>query len=275
MAGTKKLEVDAADGLPISEVGPWAERKHAIIAHYVRITGPSVRAKFAGNTAFVDLYCGPGRARVKETTTIIDGSPVVAWKAASEGVQAVPFGRVLIADKNPDYVEACAVRLVGAPVEKFVGDSIVCARNMLAVLNPNAFTLVLIDPFNLEGLNFEIIELFAALKRVDFIVHFSTMDIQRNIGRYFDATSSPLDTVVPGWRTVIRAQMTNEDKLRAVFEHWKLAIGGLGFKADSDPEAIINSKNRWIYWLACASRHPLAGNFWSKIGKLGPQPGLF
>ena len=69
--------------------------------------------------------------------------------------------------------------------------------------------------------------------------------------------------------------MTSEDKLRAVFEHWKIVIGQHGFKVDADPQTFLNSKKRWIYWLALASRKSLAADFWVKIAKLKPQLGLF
>lgn len=268
-------ELDPADGLPIIEVGEWARRKHEIVAHYVRITS-AVRKKFRGSTCFVDLYCGPGRARLKDGQEYIDGSSVVAWNASREGPAAeAAFGRIFVADKDPAYVEACVARLSGALVMPFVGDASTCAAEILASIDPKSYCIVLIDPFNLEGLKYDIIEKFAALKHVDLIVHFSTMDIERNITRYFEATDSPLDSVAPGWRDKIKPGMSSEAKLRAVFDHWKAVIGEFDFKVESDPQAILNSKNRWIYWLALASRHPLAANFWTKIGKLGPQPSLF
>ena len=274
MSTNSASDVDPTDGLPLGDVGPWASRKHGFVSHYIKITSRA-RAKFGGNSAFVDLYCGPGRARVKDTGEIIDGSALVAWKACQEPGYGSPFQRLLIADIREDYVAACTARLGNAPVEGFVGDVADATRRIVNTLDPAAFTLVLVDPFNLSGLNYEIFERLATLKHVDFIVHFSTMDIQRNVDRYFTATESPLDRIAPGWRGQLSPSMKSEDKLRAVFEQWKRAIGDLGFKVDSDPAAIINSKNRWIYWLVCASRHPLAADLWSKISKLGPQGNLF
>ena len=274
MANSPQSELDSHDGLPVSEVGKWAERKHEIISHYIKISS-TTRAKFP-DTVFVDLYCGPGRARIKDSSTLIDGSAVVAWKASNEpGFASAPFRRVLIADKNQAYVDACESRLHGAPVTSFSGEAGECAEKMLSTMNQSTFALVLIDPFNLEGLSYDLIERFSTLKYVDFIVHFSTMEVQRNIDRYFDSADSPLDKVAPGWRGAISSTMTSEDKLRAVFNHWNRVICDTGFSATSDPQAIINSKNRWIYWLAFASRHPLAANFWSKIKNIGPQGELF
>ncbi len=274
MTSPPQSELDSHDDLPVSEVGKWAERKHEIISHYIKISS-TTRKKF-DNTVFVDLYCGPGRARVKDSSKLIDGSAVVAWKASNApGFDSAPFRRILIADKHKAYVDACESRLLGAPVTSFVGEAAECAVEMLSTMNEKTFALVLIDPFNLEGLNFDLFERFSHLRYVDFIVHFSTMEIQRNIDRYFDSADSPLDKVAPGWRGAVSSTMTSEDKLRGVFAHWNRVIGDKGFNATSDPQAIINSKNRWIYWLAFASRHPLAANFWSKIKSIGPQGELF
>lgn len=266
---------NSSDDLPVAEVGAWAKRKHEIIGHYIDITS-AVRRKFSGDTAFVDLYCGPGRAHIKDSTELIDGSAVAAWRASQTSrVKDTAFGRIYIADKEPAYVDACTKRLAGAPVEQFIGDASDCTDQILKRLNPNAYTVVLIDPYNLGGLRYDIIERFARLKSVDFIAHISTMDIERNIGRYFDDADSPLDAFAPGWREKISLLMTSEDKLRAVFEHWKTAIGQHGFKVDADPQTILSSKNRWIYWLALASRNKLAADFWGKIAKLAPQRDLF
>ena len=275
MSSLGKADIDPADGLPVTEVGEWAKRKHEIIANYIGITS-AVRRKFRCNSAFVDLYCGPGRARLKDSAAFIDGSSVVAWKASQAGrVSGTAFRQIFVADKEPAYVDACVQRLGTAPVQHFAGEAASCAADILRGLDPNAFTVVLIDPYNLEGLRYDIVDRFAKLKHVDLIVHFSTMDIERNITRYFEVADSPLDLVAPGWRAKINPMMSSEAKLRAVFDHWKDVIGRKGFKVESDPQAILNSKNRWIYWLALASRHPLAANFWTKIGKLGPQGGLF
>ena len=56
------------------------------------------------------------------------------------------------------------------------------------------------------------------LPRFDLVVHFGTMDIERNISRYFDALESPLDIAAAGWRLKIQPMMTSETKLLAVFD---------------------------------------------------------
>ena len=71
---------DPEDGLPLACVGEWAEQKHARIRKYIDISR-AVRRKFVkgkGGATYIDLFCGPGRARVRETTRIVDGSALAA-----------------------------------------------------------------------------------------------------------------------------------------------------------------------------------------------------
>src|SRR3990172_6945115 len=71
---------DPENNLPLTCVGPWAEEKHARIRKYVDISH-AARRKFVegqGGATYIDLLCGPGRARIRDTTRIIDGSCLVA-----------------------------------------------------------------------------------------------------------------------------------------------------------------------------------------------------
>src|SRR6185295_4034881 len=113
------------DGHPRELVGQWAEDKHALISRYVDISR-GVRSKFlnvpprAGAT-YVDLFCGSGRARIRASNRIIDGSPLVAWSKAKSG--GAPFSEVVVADESEKLVEAAVARLraAGAPVTFEIG----------------------------------------------------------------------------------------------------------------------------------------------------------
>src|SRR5690348_8003529 len=109
VAGQEAL--DPEDGLPIAEAGEWAAEKHRLLRDYIVATR-FVRGKVKRGTAlpaYVDLFSGPGRAAVAKTDEIIDGSPLVAWKAAAERENA--FKAVLASDAHPTYPEAVEKRL--------------------------------------------------------------------------------------------------------------------------------------------------------------------
>jgi hypothetical protein len=69
------------DKLPLSEVGEWALEKHERLRRYVSVTR-AVRKKWltpmrpglvSTGATYIDLFCGPGRSRIRDTDRVIDG----------------------------------------------------------------------------------------------------------------------------------------------------------------------------------------------------------
>src|SRR3954462_8163808 len=77
----------------------WVINKHKSLRRYVDISR-GARKKFLGEgnagATYIDLFCGTGRARIRETGAWIDGSAVSAWKIAQGG--RAPFSEILVAD---------------------------------------------------------------------------------------------------------------------------------------------------------------------------------
>lgn len=92
------------DGLPVQCVGAWTRDKHDILRRYVAATR-ATRAKYLppnpGGAAFIDLFAGPGRARVRGTKEVIDGSPLIAM-----GHVEHPFGKLVLCEADPENVAA-------------------------------------------------------------------------------------------------------------------------------------------------------------------------
>ena len=83
------------DGLLIDEVGVWTKEKHERLRKYVDFTR-GVRKKWVhgtGGATYIDLFCGAGRAVVRETGERIDGSPLVAFRTAAAG--KIPFSKFM------------------------------------------------------------------------------------------------------------------------------------------------------------------------------------
>jgi Aspartate 1-decarboxylase len=107
------------DGLPAQEVGVWAKEKHRLLRRYVdicRATRKKYIGKSKGGASYIDLFCGPGRAKIRDTGEWIEGSAVTAWNMSVQG--GAPFTKVIIGDADEECLEAAAARLrqVGAPV---------------------------------------------------------------------------------------------------------------------------------------------------------------
>lgn len=267
------------DGFLREIVGPWVKDKHTRLAHYVGISG-AVRKKFIGSgkagTTFIDLYAGPGRARIRDNTEVIDGSPLVAWREALDG--GAPFTQVHVADADSRCKEAVEARLkqVNAPVSAESGPAIETVNRVLEKLNPYALHFAFLDPYNLEDLPFEIIHKLAGLKRMDILIHVSIQDLQRNLRRYAARKNSALDAFAPGWRTQVDASRTGTDSLvRAKYlEHWRNLLKAENMKTTEMAELIVGTKRQRLYLLAFAARHKRPLEFWEKIRNVGGEQQL-
>jgi three-Cys-motif partner protein len=167
------------DGLLLDEVGPWAKEKHERLRKYVDISRPT-RRKFvqgSGGASYIDLYCGSGRAIVRDTGEKIEGSPLVAFKSARDG--GVQFSEMHIADASEHLCRAAEQRLIraGGRPSVEVGPAEVTVRSIVNRLNPYGLHFAFLDPFNLQDLPFSAIEALGRLKRIDMLIHVSAQDL--------------------------------------------------------------------------------------------------
>jgi three-Cys-motif partner protein len=260
------------DGLPISEVGEWSLQKHDRLRRYVDISR-GVRKMFihrAGAT-YSDIYCGPGRSKVRETADIIDGSPIVAASKAQEG--GSPFSRIFVADADETFVNAACVRLSarGFANRHFHGAADQTVKQIVRDLDPYALHFAFVDPYNLNDLFFSTIEALASLQRMDMLIHVSVQDLQRNLRRYIDQSDGPLDHVAPGWRQSIDARQRDELIRKDVLQYWLGLIRKLNMAPSEGIELVSGSKNQRLYWLVFVSRHERAAEFWDKIRNVSAQ----
>ncbi|HLM53443.1 MAG TPA: three-Cys-motif partner protein TcmP, partial [Pseudoxanthomonas sp.] len=178
-----QYDIDQSDGLVRGLIGAWGvEDKHERLKKYI-FASHSARRKFwvqyGKETAFIDLYCGPGRARIKDTQIVVDGSSVVA---AKQSAACTPFQKYVIGDINADFVAACETRLKKAgavQVDALVGSAEKTASNAISKLHRGGLHLAFTDPFNAD-LPFSVIETLGELNKMDQLIHFSVMDYRRN-----------------------------------------------------------------------------------------------
>jgi three-Cys-motif partner protein len=262
------------DGLLREVVGEWAIEKHERLAAYVDIA-KFVRRKFrngsSASAGYIELFCGTGRSRIRDTARVIDGSPVVAFRKANDGGQ--PFTHVLLGDMDARFPPiACErIRRLGGSAMPFVGTASDVAKRVVTSISPHGFHFAMLDPYNLGSLSFDIIETLARLKRVDMLLHVSAMDLTRNLGAYTTEEKDGLDKFVPGWRSAISLAQGKVATRAAIMDHWGGLVQKLGFKAPYY-DLITGGKNHRLYWLAFLSRHEKAQEFWNAIRHLnGPR----
>jgi three-Cys-motif partner protein len=269
------------DELPIAEVGEWALEKHERLRKYVDITRPTRRkytekkyeGEYKGGATYIDLFCGPGRARIRETDEIIDGSPLVAFKSAAEG--KCQFSEIHLADLNESYCDASVERIAaaGGHAIGYPGTAEETAQTIVAKLNPDGLHFAFLDPFNLEGLTFTTIKSLSKMRHMDLLLHVSVQDLQRNIDRYSALNESPLDSFAPGWRTEVDLNQAQASLRVSLMKYWRAKVEELGFLYRGvDP--VTGSRNQRLYWLIFLAKSEFANNLWDKIRNISGQRDL-
>lgn len=262
------------DGLPRAIVGPWVREKHARLEKYIGISD-AVRKKFIGpgnaGATFIDLFCGPGRARIREETEIVNGSPLVAWEESVKRKSA--FTEIHIADAERPLLDAAETRLqrIGAPVQCEPGSAVDTVDRVIRKLNRYGLHLAFLDPFSLGDLPFEVVKKLAAIKHMDILIHVSGLDLQRNLDTYIAQKNLALDEFAPGWRAHVDVSRPQRVVRAGILEHWKKLLTAEGMSTAETFERVTGSKNQPLYWLAFAARHPRAMEFWKKIVAVTPS----
>lgn len=270
--------IDGDDGLPAEEVGEWAKEKHQYLCRYIDISR-AVRSGWLGpqkaGATFIDLFCGPGRCKVRETGEWIDGGAVAAWKKSLEG--GAPFSQVYIGDLDDQRREAAATRLreIGAPVIEIIGPATKAIKRIVSQLNPYGLNFAFLDPYNLEALDFRIIQTLSTLKRIDILVHVNQMDLQRNLLINATSQESAFDAFAPGWRNTVSISQSQQAIRQQVFQYWRDQVANLGVWPSTEMRLITGRRNQPLYWLLMAAKHSLPHKFWKVAANAEGQGELF
>lgn len=248
-------------------VGKWVpNEKHLYLAKYLNATREA-RKKFK-QRVLIDPFCGPGRIQVEGESFTRDGGSVAAFRQSA--TSGAPFTKVLIGDIDGDRVRANERRLkaIGAPAESFSGPAAHTVDAMAKAVPFGALALAYIDPYNLEHLSFSIIERLAELPYVDFAVHFSLMDLTRNIDMELDPKRDRFDHALPGWRARVPTDALSKASLPGwFFDEWCRAVQTLGFRISGQMPLITDGKGRSIYRLVFFSRHALPDRIWNDVAR--------
>ena len=269
---------DPCPGLPVERgpdeagVGDWVPRiKHTLLAKYISSAWGAMN-RFP-ERVFIDPFCGPGRVQVRGEDGTRDGGSLVAWRQALKS--GAPYTRMLVGELQAERVAACEQRLLAlkAPVTPFTGPAERTVPEMVRSVPRGALCLAYLDPYNLSLLSFEMIRELAKLPNVDFAVHFSTMDLSRNVGMELDPDRFRFDQVAPGWKVPLSA--TSKSNLRvAFFNYWVDRVRELGFQFSEVMPLVPNDRGHEIYRLVFFSRHPLPMKLWGDVAR-PEQAGLF
>jgi three-Cys-motif partner protein len=264
------LQPDSFPSGKVLEVGDWSIEKHHLLRRYVGASC-AARRKWP-KRGFIDLFCGPGRTRVKGTDVETDGGAVVAWRQAK--LNLVEFTDVIIGDIDKDSLLACEKRLLAlnAPVTALLGPADQTVDEAIKRLPTNGLHLAYLDPFNMEHLPFTVIEKLAKYRNIDIVVHFSVMDLQRDMELDFLRDASRFEAFAPGWKSHVDvSSLTKQGARNAFVKHWLSLVESLGFRCSKEMPLMTNSNNGPLYRMMFLMRHPLAEKLWNEIAR-GQKP---
>ena len=264
------------DGFPVQCVGSWSHEKHDVLGRYLTASGGPRRRYLPpapGGAAFVDIFAGPGRARMRTTGTLEDGSPLLALK------QPVGFTQLVLSEIDAENCDALRRRVAGAqvPVSIVEGDCNMRIAQVLSVIPEWGLNVALIDPYSLEGLHFETIAALARFKRMDLVVFFPVGEIKRNLERNRATYTALLDRALgtDEWQPIVKRKGDILQLVEVFRRQLQKRFGYTTAKARTAP--IRNDKNVPLYHLVFASKHPLGDKIWESITKRTPagQGSLF
>jgi three-Cys-motif partner protein len=251
-------------------VGVWANDKHFYLRQYIEATR-SVRARYLpptgqGGAAFVDLFAGPGRARIRETREFIDGSPLIALRYDQS-----PFSKVIMCDIDAENLSCLRQRTAGfaARAEVIAGDCNAVMDRILQEVPQFGLNIALVDPFGGRALSFDdTLRRLGSLPRMDLIIHFPTGGFKRNFKKkpYFE---SFLGLPAKQWGV----EVTKAEHVPRLIEVLKRQLTTLGYKPyfESRTPGITNTKNVVLYNLVYASKHERGEKIWKSITKHEPS----
>jgi len=269
------------DGLPIMKVGAWARKKYVRVWMYDHLFATGMKRKW-DERVYVDLFAGPGLSRIRRTSDVLYGSPLLALTLPDR------FDRYVFCEKNVPYLEALKARVaqlapavdaryVAGGADENVGE--ILGHIPAASPTHKVLTFVFVDPFSVD-FRFETIRQLAK-RFTDFLLVLALqMDAKRNLESYLKPSNDRIANFLddPDWRPKWR-----EAKRRGRSLTWFLAteyagaMERLGFlRTPLERMYPVKSDNKRLplYYLAFFSRNELGYTFWDEVLKYTGDPEL-
>src|SRR5581483_8239289 len=194
--------ISLSDSLPVRPSGSWIDTKHKLLAHYAQMFASGMKFKWPQRT-YLELFSGPGRCVVRDTSEEHPGSPL---KIIEHG-----FTRFIFTEKSAPAAEALIRRLTPFPNSKMAeiwcGD---CSEAIDKINVPaGSLTFAFIDPTGIEHAPFHLIESLHQKARCDLLINIQHgMGIKMNMHQYtLDADEECALTKFlwhEGWKNVPR-----------------------------------------------------------------------
>lgn len=271
------------DGLYFEDgVGPWVEDKHRLVALYEELFSTGMKKKWDVRIC-IDLYAGPGLARIRETNKFIWGSPIRAL-----GVKD-PFDKYVFCEAREEALNALRTRTRNmfplADVVLIHGDCNECAEEIKNAIpmhskDRKVLSFCFVDPYDLS-VKFSTISSLSK-KYMDFLILLALgMDANRNMQSYLDPSSRKIDEFLglSSWREAW-SQRSPEgigfpQFLAEAFAKQMESLGYLPVPFYRMKQIRSDARNLPLYHLALFSRKQIAYDYWEDVLKYGTSQQFF
>ena len=277
------------DGLEHRPSGDWAKEKLSILQRFISMFTTSMRNKKWSALNYIDLEAGPGKNRVKDTDDVFLGSPLIALTTR------YPFDNYFFVEEKQENFESLERRVRASPlldrVELYNDDCNVVIGKIVGKIKEiesrsskdrwQCLNLVFIDPQGLE-IHWDTIKELATETRSDVVMNFSTSTITRTIRNLSNSLKETAIDEFFGtreWREVYELMNNQREGAavrRSLLDFYCERLSGLSYTTTgpTGEHIVLNSKNRQLYTLICASRNPLGVDFFEKAAAKFKQSGL-
>lgn len=263
----------ASDELLTPEVGTWAEKKYDLFWNYANMFTTSMKSKW-DQLAYVDLFSGPGKVRVRGTPRILHASPLLAQELPSR------FDHHVYCESEPDALSSLERRMTReypeASYTLLPGDVNEQVPEILEALpshgpGKTVLGLCFVDPYRLRNLKFDTIRALAQSRLLDFLVLIpSGMDATRNEGTYLSPEDLTVDKFIgrgewrEQWAAARRTGTTFDVFLTDSFGQSMTELGYI-YRGIHDTQLVrLPEKRVRLYRLVLFSRHKLGKRFWDQ-----------
>lgn len=243
------------DGLYLPEISLHSLEKISLHNRFARIFGTAMKRKWP-QRAYVGLYSGAGRAKVKGTDRIVETSALGVLR------QPDPFTNYVYADSNSECTSALEARIrnTGLSLHTSVicGDVNSSAARVKDALPPYSrdhglLSFCFIDPFDLQ-IRFDTIRQLSPLRMDIMVLLMLGVDGRRNFLRYFqDETSTRIADLIdcPDWRYEYRINR-ERNPVRFILRKFDEAMTGVGYNSAMNDVHTIKS----MAWAFCSTSWP-------------------
>jgi three-Cys-motif partner protein len=156
------------DGLLTYPIGPWAEAKYRYVGMYAELFAKGMKNRWP-RRLYLDLFSGPGHSKVRDSSRVVLGSPLIALNLPDL------FDEYVFADENPEALAALRARVARLGVSPGViyipGDANAAVNRVTEVMSSNAnkggLSFCFLDPYKLN-IHFATVRQIAEGRAVDF-----------------------------------------------------------------------------------------------------------